>query len=70
MVSSVSPKKGSINTAILEGHVKDVISSAKTKIQELQRDIEMLTKEYENVSESVNEATSQKKEVVDKNKQL
>jgi hypothetical protein len=30
-----SPSKGGINTAILEGHVKDVISSAKTKIQEL-----------------------------------
>lgn len=27
-----SPAKGGINTAILEGHVKDVISSAKTKI--------------------------------------
>ena len=25
-------KKSNINTAILEGHVKDVISSAKTKI--------------------------------------
>lgn len=27
-----SPGKAGINTAVLEGHVKDVISSAKTKI--------------------------------------
>ena len=45
-----SPSKQGINTAVLEGHVKDVISSAKTKIQELQRDIEMLTKEYDDVT--------------------
>ena len=33
---SVSPsKKATVNTAVLEGHVKDVISSAKTKIQDL-----------------------------------
>lgn len=57
MSSSVSPHKGGINTAILEGHVKDVISSAKTKIQELQRDIETLTQEYDEVTNQVGEAT-------------
>ena len=55
--SSLSPRKGAINTAILEGHVKDVISSAKSKIQELQRDIENLTREYDDVTGSVSEAT-------------
>ena len=49
-MTGISPTKGGINTAILESHVKDVISSAKTKIQELQRDIEQLTREYEEVT--------------------
>lgn len=31
-MSGKSPSKGGINTSILEGHVKDVITSAKTKI--------------------------------------
>lgn len=40
---SLSPNKtGTINTAVLEGHVKDVISSAKTKITDLQREIDLL----------------------------
>ena len=57
-MSSLSPSKSNqgINTAILEGHVKDVITSAKTKITELQKDIEGLTKEYDDVTANVNDA--------------
>ncbi len=67
---SLSPSKQGINTAILEGHVKDVISSAKTKIRELQADIESLTKEYDEVTDQVNGAQKEKKEIIDTNKQL
>ena len=38
---------------ILEGHVKEVISSAKSKITELQTDISNLNREYDQVSNQV-----------------
>jgi len=34
-----------INTQVLENHVKDVLSSAKSKLTDLNKDIEKLTKE-------------------------
>lgn len=34
-------------TSILESQVKEVITSAKSKIQDLQREIELLNQEYE-----------------------
>ena len=56
MSQSVSPNKCAINTAILEGHVKDVITSAKNKIQELQQDIQNLNSEYDMVCGQVSDA--------------
>ncbi len=38
-----------INTSALESHVKDVLSSAKTKLNELNRDIEKLTKDNDDL---------------------
>ena len=34
-----------INTAVLESHVKDVLTSAKSKLGDLNKDIDKLTKE-------------------------
>lgn len=47
-----------------------MISSAKSKIQELQKEIEALNAEYDQVTRQVDEAQSHRKEVVEKNKGL
>jgi hypothetical protein len=38
-----------INTAALETHVKDVLSSAKSKLSDLNKDIDKLTKENDDI---------------------
>ena len=38
-----------INTAVLESHVKDVLSSAKTKLGDLNKDIEKISKENDDL---------------------
>jgi FtsZ-binding cell division protein ZapB len=50
--------------------VKEVISTAKSKIQELQKEIESLNQEYDSVTIEVQEAQAQRREIVDKNKVL
>jgi hypothetical protein len=40
----------SSSSSVLESQVKDVISSAKSKIVELQREIESLSTEFESVN--------------------
>ena len=57
-------------TSILESQVKEVITSAKSKIQDLQREIEMLNQEYDQVTAQLESAHGQRKEVVDRNRSL
>lgn len=42
-----------INTAVLENHVKDVLTSAKTKLNDLNKDIDKLSKENNDLQGSV-----------------
>ncbi len=38
-----------INTQVLESHVKDVLSSAKSKLTDLNKDIDKLSKENDDL---------------------
>ena len=42
-----------INTQVLESHVKDVLSSAKSKLTDLNKDIDKLSKENEDLQKNV-----------------
>ena len=55
--------QSSVNSKLLEGQVRDVIQSAKQKIQELKRDIAVLEKERK-------ESFSEYKESEDKKNML
>ena len=68
--SSVKASHQASSSSVLESQVKDVISSAKSKIVELQREIEQLQQEYESVTAQVDAAHAKRREVVDQNKQL
>jgi hypothetical protein len=48
------PKK--VNTTLLEGHVKEVITSAKSKITDLGKDIQVLEKDHEDVQNQVKQS--------------
>ena len=39
-----------INTAVLEGHVREVLDSAKTKLRDLNQDIDNLNHENDELS--------------------
>jgi hypothetical protein len=38
-----------INTSVLESHVKDVLTSAKSKLTDLNKDIDKLTRENDDI---------------------
>lgn len=42
-----------INTAVLESHVKDVLTSAKSKLGDLNKDIDKLSKENDDLQRQV-----------------
>ena len=54
----------------LESQVKDVLHSAKTKLSDLNRDIDKLTKENEVIQKQVDYAVQHKSELQEKNRQL
>jgi chromosome segregation ATPase len=45
-----------INTAVLESHVKDVLTSAKSKLNDLNKDIDKLTKENDDLQKQVDQS--------------
>jgi len=68
MNKSSTKHQASTSSSVLESQVKDVISSAKSKIVELQREIEQLQSEYESVTAQLEAAHAKRKDVVDQNK--
>jgi peptidoglycan hydrolase CwlO-like protein len=46
-----------INTTVLENHVKDVLSAAKTKLSDLNKDIDKISKENDDLQRSVESAS-------------
>jgi hypothetical protein len=52
-----------IDTQVLENHVKDVLSGAKQKLNDLNRDIDKLTHENNDLQRSVDASNHQKMEL-------
>ena len=69
LVNMSSPQR-KINTSLLEGQVKDVISSAKTKITDLKGELSRLDKECEDANTALKESTRRKEEAAVRNKEL
>ncbi len=63
-------EKKPIDPSLLEGHVKDLLNNAKNKMNALNSDIEVLTRENDDLQELVSKASEQKRDIVDKNAQL
>lgn len=51
-------EKTPLDPSLLEGHVKDLLSNAKTKMSSLNADIEVLTRENDDLQELVHKANS------------
>ena len=63
-------EKKPIDPSLLEGHVKDLLSNAKNKMNSLNADIDVLTRENDDLQDLVQKAADQKREILDKNAQL
>jgi peptidoglycan hydrolase CwlO-like protein len=58
------------NTLALESQVKDVLSSAKSKLTDLNREIDKLSKENDSLQRQLDYATQHRGELVERNRQL
>ena len=59
-----------LSTVALESQVKDVLHTAKTKLGDLNKYIDKLTKENEAIQKQVDYAVTHKQELQDRNKTL
>jgi len=67
---STSTFRGPVSTVALESQVKDVLWSAKAKLTDLNKDIDKLSKENENIQKQVDYATVHKQELQARNQTL
>lgn len=67
---STSTFRAPVSTVALESQVKDVLWSAKAKLTDLNKDIDKLSKENENIQKQVDYATVHKQELQARNQTL